>query len=92
MGATYAQLSITERRKTERWRHARVPVNEMARVLKRYRATIYHDIKRNGYTNESMPEYAGYDGDAAHQMMARRHARERKLIKCRELCKDVIGG
>lgn len=41
MGAVYDQLSITERRKIERWRHAKVPVDEMARVL-----------KRGGFTNE----------------------------------------
>ena len=35
MGTVYDQLSITERRKIERWRHAKVPVDEMARVLKR---------------------------------------------------------
>ncbi|WP_081780570.1 helix-turn-helix domain-containing protein [Sulfitobacter sp. 20_GPM-1509m] len=35
IGAVYSQLSITERRKIERWRHAKVPVDEMARVLKR---------------------------------------------------------
>lgn len=40
MGASYTQLSITERRKIERWRHAKVPVNEMARVLKRCRSTV----------------------------------------------------
>ena len=37
MGAVYDQLSIIERRKIERWRHAKVPVDEMARVLKRCR-------------------------------------------------------
>lgn len=34
MGTVYSQLSITERRKIERWRHAKVPVDEMARVLR----------------------------------------------------------
>jgi len=50
MGTVYSQLSITERRRTplidchaincravERWRQAKVPVDEMARVLKRCR-------------------------------------------------------
>lgn len=41
MGARYAQLSLEERRKIERWRHAKVSVNEMARVLKRHRSTIF---------------------------------------------------
>ncbi|WP_291735654.1 helix-turn-helix domain-containing protein [Leisingera sp. F5] len=46
MGAVYSRLSITERRKIERWRHAKTPVNEMARVLGRL---------KNGW----MPEQIG---------------------------------
>lgn len=34
MGAVFSQLSIEERRRIERWRYAKVPVREMARVLK----------------------------------------------------------
>jgi IS30 family transposase len=34
MGAVYTQLSITERRKIEHWRHAKVTVDEMARPLR----------------------------------------------------------
>jgi IS30 family transposase len=30
MGTTYTQLSITERRRIERGRHAKVPVDEIA--------------------------------------------------------------
>jgi hypothetical protein len=41
MGAVYRQLSFEERRRIERWRHAKVPVDEMARVLKRCRSTIF---------------------------------------------------
>ncbi len=35
MGAVYSQLSISERRRIERRRHAKVPVDEIAGVLKR---------------------------------------------------------
>ena len=35
MGAVYSQLSISERRRIERWRHAKVPVDEISGVLKR---------------------------------------------------------
>ena len=98
MGAVYDQLSITERRKIERWRHAKVPVDEMARVLKRcrstifreLRSTIFREIKRNHFSDESMPGCDGYYGAAAHMMQADRRARERKLIKHPELCKRVI--
>ncbi len=50
MGAVYTQLSITERRKFERWRHAKVPVDEMARVLRRCRSTIFRELKRNHFS------------------------------------------
>jgi IS30 family transposase len=90
MGAVYKQLSITERRRIERWRHAKVPVDEMARVLKRCRSTIFRELKRNFFSDESMPKCDGYYGAAAHLMQADRRARDRKLIKHPELCKRVI--
>jgi IS30 family transposase len=90
MGAVYSQLSITERRKIERWRHAKVPVDEMARVLGRCRSTIFRELKRNHFSDESMPKCDGYYGAAAQLMTADRRARDRKLIKYPELCKRVI--
>ncbi len=90
MGAVYTQLSITERRKIERWRHAKVPVDEMACVLKRCRSTIFRELKRNHFRDESMPGCNGCYGSAAHLMQVDRRARQRKLIKHPELCKRVI--
>ena len=52
MGAVCTQLSIIER-----WRHAKVPVDEMAHVL-----------KRNYFCDESMPKHDGYYGTAAQMM------------------------
>ena len=90
MGAVYKQLSITERRRIERWRHAKVPVDEMARVLKRCRSTIFRELKRNYFSDERMPKCDGYYGAAAHLIQADPRARDRKLIKHPELCKRVI--
>ena len=90
MGTSYTQLSITERRKIERWRHAKVPVDEMARVLKRCRSTIFRELKRNHFSDESMPKCDGYYGAAAQLMAAERRARQRKLIKHPELRKLVV--
>ncbi len=39
MGAVYAQLSVKERVQIERWKLAKVPVREMARVLQRSKTT-----------------------------------------------------
>lgn len=90
MGPVYKQLSITERRRIERWRHAKAPVDKMARVLKRCRSTIFHELKRKYFSDESMPKCDGYYGAAAHRMQADRRARDRKLIKYPEQCKRVI--
>lgn len=90
MGTTYKQLSITERRRIERWRHAKVPVNEMARVLGRCRSTIFRELKRNHFSDECLPKCDGYYGATAHLMQAGRRARERKLIKYPDLCKRVV--
>ena len=90
MGTTYTQLSITERRRIERWRHAKVPVDEMARVLRRCRSTIFRELKRNYFSDECMPKCDGYYGAAAHLMQTDRRTRQRKLIKHRSLCERVI--
>ena len=66
----------------------------MARVLKRCRSTIFRELRRNHFSDESMPKYDGYYGAAAQLMTADRRARDRdrdrKLIKYPELCKRVI--
>lgn len=90
MGAVYSQLSIEERRRIERWRHAKVPVREMARVLKRSKATIHREIKRNFFSDPCLPKCDGYYGAAAQLMTADRRARQRKLIRYPELRKRVI--
>lgn len=90
MGTAYAQLSIEERRKIERWRHAKVPVNEMARVLKRCRSTIFRELKRKYFSDPCLPKCDGYYGAAAQLMAADRRARKRKLIRHPEFRKRVV--
>lgn len=90
MRAVYHQLSITERRRIERWRQAKVPVDEMARVLKRCRSTIFRELRRNHFSDVSMPKCDGYYGAAAQHMSAARRSRQRKLLRYPDLCKSVI--
>ena len=73
MGTTYTQLSITERRRIERWRHAKVPVDEIARVLKRCRSTIFRELKRNHFSDESMPIFARPAGLGGRRSRSRTH-------------------
>ena len=90
MGAVYSQLSYEEWRKIERWRHARVPVKEMARVLRRCRSTIFRELKRNHFSDPCMPKCDGYYGAAAQLRTANRRARERKLIRHPDLLARII--
>jgi len=77
MGSKYTQLSLEERRKIERWRHAKVSVNEMARVLKRHRSTIFREQKRNYFFDAALPKVVGYFGVAAHLTTRDRRTRQR---------------
>ena len=91
MGAVYTQLSLQERRKIEGWWHAKVPVREMARALKRHKSTIFREIKRNFWADDAFPKkYAGYFGHAAQLQTDKRRSVQRKLIRHPELCKTVV--
>jgi len=79
MDTVYSRLTIAERRRIERWRHAKVPADEMARILKRCRSTIFRELKRKFFADECMPKCDGYYGDAAHRMSADRRARDRAI-------------
>ena len=90
MGRVYAQLTLEERRKIERWRHARVSVNEMARVLRRHRSTIFRELRRNHFQDPCMPRVVGYFAMAAQLRTSDRRARQRKLIRHPQLCDQVV--
>ncbi len=91
MGTVYTQLSLQERRRIEDWWLAKVPVAEMARVLKRHKSTIFREIKRNFWADDAFPKkYAGYFEMAAQQRTQQRRSTQRKLIRHPELCKTVI--
>ena len=91
MGAAYTQLSLKERRRIEDWWHAKVPVREMARVLKRHKSTIFREIKRNFWSDDAFPKmYAGYFGHAAQLRTNKRRSVQRKLIRHPELRNQVV--
>ena len=62
----------------------------MARVLGRSRSTIFRELKRNHFSDPSMPKCDGCNGAADQSAAANRRLRDRKLIKHTELCKRVI--
>jgi len=87
MGAGYSQLSVDERKEIERWRHAKVSVEEMARVLNRHRSTIFREIRRNHFHDAGLPKVRGTLGMAAQIRTVDRRARQRKLIRHLQLCR-----
>ena len=90
-GSRYAQLSLQERRNFESWWHAKVPVREMARVLKRHKSTVFREIKRNFWADDAFPKmYVGYIGHAGQLQTEKRRSVQRKLTRHPELCKTVV--
>lgn len=63
----------------------------MARVLKRCRSPVFHEIKRNFWADNSLPKkYAGYFEMAAQQRTRQPRSTQRKLIRHPDLCRRVI--
>jgi IS30 family transposase len=62
MGSQYPHLSLEERRKIAKWRGAKMPVPEIADRLARAPSTIFRELKRNHFSDESMPKHDGYYG------------------------------
>ena len=67
MGAVYTQLSLEERRKIEKWWHAKVPVREMAPCPEAPQIDyLSRDQNAIFWADDAFPKkYAGYFGHAA---------------------------
>ncbi|RAK11311.1 hypothetical protein ATI53_104911 [Salipiger aestuarii] len=81
LGAVRAQLSVKEHVQLERWKPAKTPGREMARVLQRSNATIYREITRDWFSDACLPGHDGDHGGAAHQKAIDQRARQPKLIR-----------
>ncbi len=81
MGHRSTQLSVDERRRIERWRHAKVSPAEMARVFGRNRSTIFRELTRTHFADRPMPKVVGYFAMAAQFRTADRRTRQRKLVR-----------
>ena len=90
MRTRHTQLSLAERRKIERWRHAKVSVDEIAKALGRHRSTIFRELSRNHFANEEMLHVFGYFALAAHKQQADRRSGQRKLIRHPNLRDRVV--
>lgn len=81
MKIRFSHLSVSERRKIERWRQAKVSPDEMARRLGRHRSTIFRELRRNRFIDTELPDLNGYWGLIAQGKADGRRSRRRKLLR-----------
>ncbi len=90
MSRCYSQLTLADRRRLHQLIVAKVPVNEMARLLGRHRSTIYREVKRNTFHDHELPDYDGYYCNLANDLAKERRCRLRKLTRHPSLRKEII--
>lgn len=86
-----SHLSLSDRRKIKRWRHAKLSPDEMARQLDRHRSTIFREPKRNNFHDSEVPKLSGYWCSVAQSRCNARRTRRRKLAREAGL-RDQIDG
>ncbi len=90
MPRAYAHLSLEERRKLDRWRDAEISITEIAEKLGRARSTVYRELRRNHFSDSSMPKVVGYFAMAAHKMAENRRVFCTKLERHTGLRSHVV--
>lgn len=81
MKVRYSHLSLAERRRIERWRHAKMSPDEMAHRLGRHRSTIFRELRRNHFHDSEAPRLSGYWCIVAQSLSDGRRTRQRKLMR-----------
>ncbi|HLP66505.1 MAG TPA: IS30 family transposase [Rhizobium sp.] len=90
MSRCYTQITLADRRRLHQLIAAKVPVNEMARLLGRHRSTMYREIKRNTFHDRDLPDYDGYYCTLANDLATERRCRLRKLRRYPNLRTEII--
>ena len=80
MKVRFSHLSLSDRRKIKRWRHAKLSPDEMARRLGRHRSTIFRELKRNHFHDSEVPKLSGY-----WCIVAQSHRDTRRTHRCKLL-------
>ena len=81
MKVQHSHLSLAERRRIERWRHAKMSPDDMAHRLGRHRSTIFRELRRNHFHDSEVPRLRGYWRIVAQNLSDGRRKRQRKLIR-----------
>ena len=81
MKMAHTELCLRERRTIEDMLNAKMSVDKIAAEIGRHRSTVFREIKRNHFSDESMPKHDGYYGAATQLMVADRRTRRWFLPK-----------
>ena len=81
MKVRFSHLSLSERRKIERWRQTKLSPDEMARRLGRHGSTILRELRRNHVHDSAVPKLSGYWCVVAQSFSDGRRTRQRKLVR-----------
>lgn len=82
---TYSHISLEERRKTKRWRVAKISDDVMAEKLGRHRSTVFRELRRNRFHVPVMPTVKGDFGVAADTIAKQHRHDRRKLVRFPDL-------
>ncbi len=81
MKVRFSHLSLSERRKIERWRQAKLSPDEMARRLGRHRSTIVRELRRNHFHDGEISKPCGSWCVVAQGLSDGGRTRQRKLVR-----------
>jgi IS30 family transposase len=81
MKMAHTELYLRERRAIEDMLNAKVPVSKIAVEIGRHRSTVFHQVQRNKFIDEELPNLNGYYGMTAQRSAVNRRARRRKLVR-----------
>ena len=81
MKVQHSHLSLAERRRIERWRHAKMSPDDMAHRLGRHRSTIFRELRRNHFHHSEVLRLSDYWCIVAQSLSDGRRKRQRKLMR-----------
>lgn len=90
MARSFVQLSFEERRVIAAMVLAKASQASIARVLRRDRATICRELKRNYWYDREVPQAEGYWHLTAHKMSEARRRSYRRFARDPALCLAVV--
>ncbi|PRA75778.1 hypothetical protein CQ054_22675 [Ochrobactrum sp. MYb29] len=90
MSNCYSQITLAERRRLFELKQLKVPLGDIARLMRRHRSTIYREIKRNQFNDDQITDLNGYYCTIADQKARERRSKQRKLIRFDLLRQSVI--